>query len=461
MPKGDYKKTKDSIVPLRGVVRDGVLASLLDHNGAELGFPVTGTKDVTGEIGLSASGSRIYKDDLSALALAYPGREFLSTDGVTIGNSGTAATTSIDSASPWGVPALKVAAPAGNTWVEVGVNTLTVPNFNANGNRLVWMVWVEDCTKVAKIWSYAGTSGYGRYLQTSNDYLINDSADLLHNGGHSVAIHAGNAPTNTLIDADTVTDSKIRIWAAEGQAFNVWVKGVYVPTKQVPFVCMTFDDNSVGFKTFASTMEKYGLRGTFGLNTTNIGTNDALYVKWSDVDALVAAGHQVCSHNAYNLKYITNQTLAQYMTDYRATRNALLARGYQMKDVQMYHPFVQGGHDPALIAAMRSEGVKISRTTKGGNVEPFGRQYCSNIVPNRELTQANSLASMIGWLDQAEKYGQDFWTMGHLISESTPGAVTWLRPDFDALCAEVASRVAAGRMQAGTVKQWARARGIA
>lgn len=68
MPKGDYKKTKDSIVPLRGVVRDGVLASLLDHNGAELGFPVTGTKDVTGGISLSSGGETIsYVDTVRGL----------------------------------------------------------------------------------------------------------------------------------------------------------------------------------------------------------------------------------------------------------------------------------------------------------------------------------------------------------------------------------------------------------
>lgn len=37
MPKGDYSKTKEFIVPLRGVVRNGTLAALLDHEGVEVG----------------------------------------------------------------------------------------------------------------------------------------------------------------------------------------------------------------------------------------------------------------------------------------------------------------------------------------------------------------------------------------------------------------------------------------
>lgn len=50
MPKGDFAKTKDFIIPLRGVVRDGKLAALLDHTGAEIGMPVTANESVTGGI---------------------------------------------------------------------------------------------------------------------------------------------------------------------------------------------------------------------------------------------------------------------------------------------------------------------------------------------------------------------------------------------------------------------------
>lgn len=54
MPKGTFKQ--DGIVPLRGVVRDGKLVSLLDHQGAEIGAPVTALPTLAGGSELSAGG---------------------------------------------------------------------------------------------------------------------------------------------------------------------------------------------------------------------------------------------------------------------------------------------------------------------------------------------------------------------------------------------------------------------
>lgn len=45
MPKGDFSKTKESIVPLQGVVRGGKLAAILDHEGKEIGGLVTTKND--------------------------------------------------------------------------------------------------------------------------------------------------------------------------------------------------------------------------------------------------------------------------------------------------------------------------------------------------------------------------------------------------------------------------------
>lgn len=430
-------------------------------NGEAASVPVMGKRNpLTGGIELSAVGGLVLPSDIDPRAIARVGREFRSLNAVTTANSGTAATVTIDAASPFGVPALKIAAPSGNVWTEVGINTLNIPDFAENGDRLVWLVWSEDATKVAKVWGYAGTSGYGRYVQI-NDYYLNDSIEFLHNGGHCIAVHPGNASSNTLTAGDAITDAKLRFFATTSQAFNVWVMGVYVPVKSQPFVTLTFDDNSASFRTFASIMESHGLRGTFGLNNQNIGTNDALYANWGDVDALIAAGHQVVSHNVANSKYITTQTLTQYMVDYRATRNTLIGRGYSRAGVQQYHPYVQGGHDPALIAAMQSEGVRFARTVKSANCEMFGRNYCPHIIPTREFTNTVSLAQMTTWLNQAETYGQDMFVMGHLLHATTPGAVTWLTADFEAFCADVAARIQAGSLSgAGTVAQWARLRGL-
>lgn len=68
MSKGDFKKSTESIIPLRGVVRDGVLASILDQDGNELGAPATVKKGVTGRMGISSAGREFMQAYLGQVA---------------------------------------------------------------------------------------------------------------------------------------------------------------------------------------------------------------------------------------------------------------------------------------------------------------------------------------------------------------------------------------------------------
>lgn len=62
MPKGDFKKATESIVPLRGVVRNGKLAAIIDQDGVELGMPVTSIEnEVTGVIEKFAGGDPLFE----------------------------------------------------------------------------------------------------------------------------------------------------------------------------------------------------------------------------------------------------------------------------------------------------------------------------------------------------------------------------------------------------------------
>lgn len=94
MPKGDFKKTKESIIPLRGVVRDGKLAALLDQHGVEIGMPVTANESVTGRIELIAAGEAFTPvasiPDGNGVALQVAGETVLRIHGSTIGVPGTA-----------------------------------------------------------------------------------------------------------------------------------------------------------------------------------------------------------------------------------------------------------------------------------------------------------------------------------------------------------------------------------
>ena len=68
MPKGDFTKTKEFIIPLRGVVRDGQLAALLDQSGQEIGMPVTAVESVTGGITKIWTGTQAEYDAIATPA---------------------------------------------------------------------------------------------------------------------------------------------------------------------------------------------------------------------------------------------------------------------------------------------------------------------------------------------------------------------------------------------------------
>lgn len=55
--------TNDGIIHLKGRIRDGKLVALLDHEGKELGAPVTALESVTGGNRISAAGKTLVQDD--------------------------------------------------------------------------------------------------------------------------------------------------------------------------------------------------------------------------------------------------------------------------------------------------------------------------------------------------------------------------------------------------------------
>ncbi len=96
MPKGNC--TEDGIVPLRGVVRNGQLASLLDQNGNEIGAPVTANFDPVTKMPKMCFGSNsvsIKQQSAPLLTVACGNSitsqaRYFASDGSTLGNPAAA-----------------------------------------------------------------------------------------------------------------------------------------------------------------------------------------------------------------------------------------------------------------------------------------------------------------------------------------------------------------------------------
>lgn len=381
--------------------------------------------------------------------------------GVAYANSGTAATVSIDAASPFGRPALKVALAAGTTWAEVQLSGLGLATFD---DHIVWRVWVEDYTAIQQIGVFAGTTGYGRYSWQNHQFGTSDVNR--YNG--EFALGAGplrQATTATFVHGtDTLNDSKIRITNTAATAANVWVDAVVVPARGTGIVLMTYDD---GFRSWpnivAPDLLRNGLFGSFGFQSNLVGTNDALYLNSADIQALAAAGHDLAPHQVANTRFNDGisgtQTASQYQTDYRTSIAAL--RGHAGTSARCdYHPYVQGGHTQSLIDTLRAEGLRVARGVDnlkhnfhsaglGRGVYSLKTAYMDSSGPD--------LATLTAAVDACAKYGTTAVFMGHDFGPSAPRASYWTASLHASLCDYIGAKVRAGSVLSMTMSQYAAA----
>lgn len=402
-------------------------------------------------------------------------RGFSETSGLTYSaqDANISATMSIDAASPLGGPALKLAivnTAGAARYVDVlsGSTDINIPNFKGNKRRLVSRVATDDNSKIAQFELYFGTSGLSRFVR-SRKFPSDYSGSLTY----SWDFHGGpNAISDTLLDADAIRQYRYRVYVNAGQTVNVWVDGLYMPDRTPGFVAWTFDDNAVSLATFANLLSARGMHGTFGINTSGIGSGAATSLpaygsaamQYADLDIMAAAGHGIGSHNVNNTN-ITVAGFATYMSEYRTAKWDLHSRG--ILSAPFYHPCVQGVSTVAGSSALLAEGARVQRLVAVGNCEPMFRAKHLDGVPVRNLDTAYQLGSsttagsLLSFLQDAIDYGTDMVVMGHLLSASSYGSVTWPVADFTTLADAVKAAVAAGTLGgAGSVSEWCAYRGI-
>lgn len=373
-------------------------------------------------------------------------KQFINTVGVAAVNSGTAATVSIDAASPFGRPAYKIAMPAGNTYHEVQLSGLNLANFDGH---IVWRVWIEDYTAVGQITMYAGTSGYGRLWQ--DRYRLGGSDRNRWNGEHILYVGPlASADANTFVrGADTLNDIKLRISPTAATAANVWVDAVFIPGVARPTHLITYDDCSVTWlSNVLPYLEANALKGTFGISTGDIGTNPALYLSSAQVAQIAAEGHQISPHNVTNTAYADGiggtQNAATYTGDFITAQAALRGIVGNTLDAT-YHPWVQGRNNQAVHDTMRAEGLRLARGTDiGYNFPQIGLGNGAMALKIQSLnTLTTSQIDTI--LDNAERYGLTVAWMVHEVTQNGGVGVETSIAVHRYLCEQIGARVKQNR----------------
>ena len=372
-----------------------------------------------------------------------------------LGNSGTAATAVVDSASPFGVPAIRLDIPNGNTYAQLTSTGLSVPGYNAAPGNLTWVVYIERPDWITQCQSIIGTAGFAS--SDTVTWNISNSDKHNHSGVHVIGHN------KTL--AYDVVDVRIRFFGGvpSGQTARAWLLGCYIPEVKKPFVMLTYDDADISFITRTHpNLSARGIKATFGINWADVGTNHGLYVDEADLRAMYDYGHDFASHNLTNTN-VDTQGVTAYLADFDACLRQLQSRGWVRGND--YHPVVQGKHNPDLVEGLRSRGARFIRNATTTDLTPIGLTTVSDracLLPiGIELTNTVSLASAKAKIDEAISYGQDVIVMGHKLAAAA-APVTWAETDHAALLDYLLLKRSQGLIEGvGSLSEWKPLRGVA
>jgi peptidoglycan/xylan/chitin deacetylase (PgdA/CDA1 family) len=147
-------------------------------------------------------------------------------------------------------------------------------------------------------------------------------------------------------------------------------------------VSLTFDDGLAGQMQYLQTLQRYGLTGTFYVNTGDIGQPN--YMTRADLGQIAAAGDEIGGHTVShpNLVQDAPDETARQICDDRAT---LTSWGFD--PVSFAYPF--GAYSPAVEAAVRGCGYTNARRV--GGLGPVSAA-CPNCVTGENVPPADPLA---------------------------------------------------------------------
>jgi hypothetical protein len=369
-------------------------------------------------------------------------KQFIDLANVTITPHTVTVASSIDQSSPFGGPALKlVITPSATGYVDVDLPA-NIPSFDGH---LATSIYIDEPNRIASLTGFLSDSGFANYTSWANACFA--SGDMIGgprvfwwgpmSGGTKATGGAGFTAGTTALQV-----ARLRITAYAGADTTVWLRDLFIPAKQKPIICFTWDD---GYDTWMTRvlphLKAANVRGTFGVASSRIGAGGGITT--ADIATLMAGGHQLSVHNVNNYRV---QTLASngngeqngtgtsvdsagYITEYLTCRSALEADGVDPMDL-CFHPWVQGGSDHQVMELMRGCGVEIARTTSPYNPQPYGFPFGNNVMqlsayPLRIPAAAlYTLTDLKAQVDLCVKYGGILIFMGHMTADTAADSLT-------------------------------------
>ncbi|WP_229054680.1 polysaccharide deacetylase family protein [Aeromicrobium sp. Leaf350] len=187
-------------------------------------------------------------------------------------------------------------------------------------------------------------------------------------------------------------------------------------------VSLTFDDGNANQAAAGATLKKYGLKGTFFVNSGTIGAPG--FMTWADLNTLKSQGNEIGGHTLSHpdLATIAPDEAKRQVCDDRA---ALTAKGFSVRSFA--YPFAS--LTPALETIVKNCGYNSARAL--GDLAYPGDPDCVGCPSAAKLPPVDPFAT------QALPQVESSWTLNDLKGTVTraEAAGGWLQLTFHNVCA--------------------------
>ena len=138
-------------------------------------------------------------------------------------------------------------------------------------------------------------------------------------------------------------------------------------------VTLSYDDGRNYDERLISIMRKYGLKGTFNLNSTHLVKSDAGFLSVDDVKRIFGDDTEIALHGYHHLS-LASVPKAQACNDVVSDRIYLESTFERIVRGMAY---ANGSYDDGVIEMLKDAGVAYSRTVKATEAFSFPEEWCA------------------------------------------------------------------------------------
>lgn len=227
---------------------------------------------------------------------------------------------------------------------------------------------------------------------------------------------------------------RIRLDPLVGQVTSASFDGLLLRPKNVAKVLIQFDDalKSVYTEAFPY-MDAKGMKGSLFVIKNIINTPTTMSL--AELATVYEKGWCVGNHTANHPNLASLASQAEVETELADTTAWLDSLGFTRTSRYVAYP--QGGFNDNVLNAMDKLGMRSGRTTLGRKQTPPFDDY--RTLPAYSITNANTLADVKKFLDNAVKIGSTVRLLFHDLVTTPSTSIQWAIADFRALIDYVAS----------------------